>query len=215
MTTVGIIGSGHIGSNVARAAIAAGHDVVISNSRGPESLTELVAELGPNARAATVADAAASGELVLVAIPLGKIGGLSAKHFADKIVIDANNYYPQRDGHIAALDSNESTVSELLQAQLPDARVVKGFNNIRASDIPADGMPTGSENRRALPIASNDADAMVQVGMFFDSIGFDAVPIGDLSQSWLVERDTPAYVTHTNVFELHDLIAHTTRVQQI
>ena len=215
MTTVGIIGSGHIGSNVARAAIAAGHDVVISNSRGPESLTELVAELGPKARAATAADAAASGDLVLVAIPLGKIGGLNASDFAGKVVIDANNYYPQRDGHIAALDSNELTVSELLQQQLPDARVVKGFNNIRATDIPADGMPAGSENRRALPIASNDADAMVQVGVFFNSIGFDAVPIGDLSQSWLVERDTPAYVTRTNVFELHELIAETTRVQQV
>ena len=165
MTTIGIIGAGHIGSNVAKAAIAAGYDVVISNSRGPESLTDLVAELGPKARAATTADAAASGDLVLVAIPLGKIGGLNASDFAGKIVIDANNYYPQRDGRIAALDSNESTVSELLQAQLPDARVVKGFNNIGATDIPTDGLPAGSENRRALPIASNDADAMVQVGV--------------------------------------------------
>ena len=215
MTTIGIIGAGHIGSNVAKAAIAAGYEVVISNSRGPETLTVLVAELGPEARAATAADAAASGDLVLVAIPLGKIGGLNAADFAGKIVIDANNYYPQRDGRIAALDSNALTVSELLQAQLPDARVVKGFNNIGAKDIPIDGMPAGSENRRALPIASNDADAMVQVGEFFDSIGFDAVPIGDLSQSWVVERDTPAYVTRTNVFELHELIAETVRVQQV
>ena len=215
MTTIGIIGSGNIGSNVARAAIAAGHDVVISNSRGPESLADLVAELGPMARAGSTADAAASGDLVLVAIPLGKIGGLDPAPFADKIVIDANNYYPQRDGHIAALDSNESTVTELLQEQLPEARVVKGFNNIGARDIPVDGLPEGTENRRALPIAGNDADAMVQVAQFLDSLGFDAVPIGDLSQSWLVERDTPAYVKRTTVAELHELLARTSRVQQV
>lgn len=213
MTTLGIIGSGNIGSNVARAAIAAGHTVVISNSRGPASLGDLVAELGGSASAGTAADAVAA-DLVLVAIPLGKIGELDPDLFAGKLVMDANNYYPQRDGHIAPLDTNESTTSELLQAHLLGARVVKVFNNIGARDIPKDGTPAGTEDRRALPIASDYADAMVEVSQFLDSLGFDAVPIGDLSQSWRFERDTPAYVTRVNAATLRELTDNATRVQQ-
>src|SRR5271169_1568726 len=100
MTTIGIIGAGHIGSQVARLAITSGYKVVISNSRGPETLTGLVAELGPHARAASVLEAAQSGDIVVVSVPLKNYRAIPAGPLADKIVIDTNNYYPGRDGQI-------------------------------------------------------------------------------------------------------------------
>lgn len=215
MTTIGIIGAGNIGSNVARAAIAAGYDIVISNSRGPETLADLVAELGPKATAATAEAAAASGDLVLVAVPLGKLQGVPVEPLAGKIVMDANNYYPQRDGRIEALDTNASTTSELLQAHLPQSRVVKAFNNIYAKQIVTDATPAGTPNRRALPIAGNDPAAREQVAQFLTAIGFDAVDLGPLSESWKVERDTPAYTVRANADELRELTANVERVQQV
>ena len=215
MTTIGIIGAGNIGSNVARAAIAAGYDVVIANSRGPETLADLIAELGPRARAATAEEAASAGDFALVAVPLGKIASVPVEPLAGKTVLDANNYYPQRDGRIAALDTNESTTSELLQQHLPASHVVKAFNNISATHIPRDGLPAGTPDRRALPIAGNDEGAKREATAFLDAIGFDAVDLGPLSESWRVERDTPAYVKRTTASELRELTANTDRVQQV
>lgn len=214
MTTIGIIGAGNIGSNVAQAAIAAGHDVVIANSRGPESLSELVSQLGPQARAATVAEAATAGELVLVAIPLKSIGHLPVEPLTGKIVMDANNYYPQRDGRIDALDTNASTTSELLQQHLPAARVVKAFNNIPARQIVTDGKPGGTLDRRALPVYGDDAAAKDAVIALLDEIGFDGIDLGALEDSWRVERDTPTYVTYTTADELRRGVAETERVSQ-
>ncbi|WP_084105477.1 NADPH-dependent F420 reductase [Demequina sp. NBRC 110056] len=214
MTTIGIIGSGNIGSNVARAAIAHEYEVVIANSRGPESLSDLVKELGDAASAGTVDEAVHAGELVLVAIPLKAIGDLPVAPFEDKVVMDANNYYPQRDGRIPALDTNASTTSELLQEHLPHSHVVKAFNNIPAKDIPRDGQPSGDDDRRALPIAGNDHAAKVRVAEFLDTLGYDALDLGDLSESWKVERDTPSYVKRTTLDELKELTADVERVQQ-
>src|SRR5919199_2309701 len=135
MTTIGLIGSGHIGSTVARLAVDAGHDVVLSNSRGPDTLTDLVDQLGPHARAATAAEAAAAGDLVVVTVPLKAYTSVPVEPLAGKIVLDTNNYYPQRDGHIAELDDESTTTSELLARQLPGAKVVKAFNHIGAADI--------------------------------------------------------------------------------
>ena len=127
MATIGLIGAGQIGSQLARLAVAHGYNVVISNSRGPETLTPLVAELGPRARAATAVDAAKAGDIVVVTIPLKNYPTVPVEHLAGKIVIDTNNYYPQRDGHIAELDNESTTTSELLQAHLPRSKVVKAF----------------------------------------------------------------------------------------
>ena len=215
MTTLGIIGAGHIGSNVAKAAIAAGYEVVISNSRGPESLTNLIEELGPKARAATAHDAAAAADFALVAVPLGKYQGVPVGPLAGKTVLDANNYYPQRDGRIAALDANESTVSELLQAHLPQSFVVKAFNNIGAAQIPTDGLAAGNANRRALPIAGNDEASKQDAAAFISSLGYDAVDLGPLSESWRVERDTPSYGRRNTATELRELTSDVERVQQV
>ena len=143
MTTIGLIGSGNIGSTVARLAVDAGHDVVLSNSRGPETLTDLVGELGPRARAATAAEAAAAGDIVVVTVPLKAYREVPVEPLRGKIVIDTNNYYPQRDGQIAELDDESTTSSELLQAHLPESHVVKAFNNIYFGHLGSLQRPAG------------------------------------------------------------------------
>src|SRR3954463_10004909 len=153
MTTIGLIGSGHIGGTVARLAVDAGHDVVLSNSRGPETLADLVDQLGPRARAATAADAAAAGDVGVVTIPLKADPEARVEPLRGKVVIDTNNYYPERDGHIAELDDESTTVSELLQKHLPESRVVKAFNNIYFSHLARLQRPSGHPERSVLPIA--------------------------------------------------------------
>ena len=211
MTTIGIIGAGRIGSQVARAAIAHGYDVVISNSRGPETLGDLVAELGPKATAATPAEAGAAGDFVVVTVPLKAYQSIPVEPLADKVVIDTNNYYFERDGHIESLDSKQATVSGLLQQHLPTSRVAKGFNHIGSADITTDGTPAGTENRRALATASDFDDAAQLVTDLYDEFGFDTVNIGPLSDSWRVERDRPAYGIRQNARELAENLAKAER----
>ena len=211
MTTIGIIGAGHIGSQVARKAVELGYDVVISNSRGPETLTELVTELGPRARAATPADAAAAGDFAVVTVPLKNYRDIPVEPLAGKVVIDTNNYYWERDGRIPALDNGDATTSGLLQAHLPESKVAKGFNHIMAKEIGTDGAPAGTANRRALATASDYPEAAELVTRFYDEFGFDTVNIGPLSESWRVERDRPAYVVRQNAAELTENLARAPR----
>jgi predicted dinucleotide-binding enzyme len=206
--TIGWIGAGHIGSQLARLAVRNGYDVVVSNSRGPETLKELVSELGPRARASTAREAAEAGDIVVVTIPLKNIGDLPPAPLAGKIVIDTNNYYPQRDGQIAELDEERTTTSELLQRHLPKSKVVKAFNHIYAAELTTHGQPAGTPNRRALAIAGNDAEAKRVVTQLIDQFGFDVVDIGPLSDSWRIQRDTPGYGPRRTAEELRrDLAA--------
>jgi len=208
MATIGIIGAGHIGSQLAHLAVSTGHDVVIANSRAPDTLAGLVKELGPRARADTPEGAARAGEMVVVTIPLKAYRSVPVQPLAGKIVIDTNNYYPQRDGHIPELDNETSTTSELLQAHLPSSRVVKAFNHIYAADLSRHRQKPGTPNRRALAIAGNDAAAKAQVAQLIDSFGFDVVDIGPLNESWRIQRDTPGYGPRRNAEELRrDLAA--------
>jgi len=193
MTTIGLIGSGHIGSALARLAVAAGHDVVLSNSRGPETLADLVAELGPNARAGTAYEAAEAGEIVVVTIPLKSYREVPVEPLRGKVVVDTNNYYPQRDGQIAELDDESTTVSELLQAHLPESRVVKAFNNINYAMLRDLARPAGDPERSVLAIAGDDADAKAVAARFIEEIGYDAHDVGPLSEGWRYQRDEPAY----------------------
>lgn len=201
MTRIGLIGAGNIGSQLARAAVANGYDVTISNSRGPETLTDLVAELGERAQAGTAADAAAA-DLVVLTIPLKAVTSFPSDFLDGKTVIDTNNYYPQRDGNIAELDSEETTTAEITQAHFPGAKIVKAFNHIYASALTEDGQPAGSENRRALIVAGDHAAAKGEVAAFIDAIGFDVVDLGPLSEGWRLQRDTPAYGPRRNADEL-------------
>jgi 8-hydroxy-5-deazaflavin:NADPH oxidoreductase len=193
MTTIGFIGSGHIGSTLARLAVDAGYDVVVSNSRGPETLSDLVAGLGPQARAATSVEAAEAGDIVVVTIPLGHLEQVPAEPLAGKVVIDTCNYYPQRDGAISALDDNEITSSGLVQQHLPQSRVVKAFNNIYFEHLGSMQRPAGAPDRNTLMIAGDDAAAKQTVAEFIDAIGYDVFDIGSLADSWRFQRDQPAY----------------------
>lgn len=211
MTTVGIIGAGNIGSALARGLVDRGYDVVISNSRGPATLIDLVASLGPRARAAAVEEAASAGEWVIVTVPMKAIDELPADALAGKIVVDTNNYYWERDGRIAELDEKRSTTSGMLQERLPRSTVAKGFNHIRADQILTDGAPAGTEGRRALATASDAEEGVAFVTALYDEFGFDTVSAGPLSESWRVERDQPAYVVAQNAEELRQNLARAER----
>jgi predicted dinucleotide-binding enzyme len=193
MTTVGFIGSGSIGGTVARLAVAAGLDVVLSNSRGPQTLAELVGELGPKARAGTVAEAAAAGDLVVLSVPFKAHTELPVERLAGKVVLDTDNYYPQRDGHFAELDEGKLTSAELEQRHLGTAKVVKVFNNIYFRHLGSLPRPAGAADRTALIIAGDDAEAKQAATAFLDAIGYDAVDAGALADSWRFEPGQPAY----------------------
>jgi hypothetical protein len=207
MTTIGLIGAGHIGSQIARLAVANNYNVVISNSRGPETLSALVAELGPSARAATAVDAAKAGDIVVVSVPLKNYRSVPVEPLAGKVVIDTNNYYPQRDGHIPELDNESTTTAELLQAHLPSSKVVKAFNHIYAAALTTDGQPAGTKNRRALVIAGNDREAKARVSHLIDQFGFDTVDAGPLKEGWRIQRDTPGYGPRRTTEELRKDLA--------
>lgn len=200
--TIGFIGAGHIGSQLARLAVAHGHDVVISNSRGPATLSGLVAELGPRARAGTPDEAGRAGDMVVVTIPLKNYRSVPVAPLAGKVVIDTNNYYPERDGHIVDLDNESTTTAELLQSHLPSSKVVKAFNHIPAPALTTEGQPAGTPGRRAIVIAGDDDAAKAAVARFIDQIGFDVVDAGPLREGWRIQRDTPGYGPRRTADEL-------------
>lgn len=191
---IGIIGSGNIGAAVARMATTAGLAVVISNSRGPATLADLVAELGDTAIADTVAGAAARAEVVVVAVPLAAYSSLAPQMLAGKVVIDAMNYYPDRDGPMPELTGSGLSSSEFLQRQWPGAQVVKALNNVDAVRLPLLPRPAGRPDRTALPVSADDAGAMATVIEVLDRIGFDTLSLGSLSESWRSQPGTPIYV---------------------
>ncbi|WEH12574.1 NAD(P)-binding domain-containing protein [Streptomyces sp. VNUA24] len=191
--TLGFIGSGSIGTSLARLAIAAGIDVVLSNSRGPETLAATVADLGDRARAATPEEAARAGDLVVVSIPLAPYRSLPAPALAGKVVLDTINYYPMRDGHFEALDSGRVTTSELVQEHLAGAKLVKAFNNIGDVHITTLARPAGAADRTALPIAGDDPQAKASAADLIGRLGFDTVDAGPLTESWRFEPETDPY----------------------
>jgi len=182
-----------IGGTLATLAVDAGYNVVLSNSRGPETLQDLAAELGPLCRPATWAEAAEAGDLVVVSTPVKAYAGLPAGPFAGKPVMDTGNYYPERDGQLAELDSGALTSSELLAQLLPGASVVKVFNNIFFQHLKNLARPAGAADRSYLPIAGDDAAAKAAVTAFLDAIGYGAVDAGSLADGWRHQPGTPAY----------------------
>lgn len=213
--TLGLIGAGHIGSQLARLAVAHGHDVVLSNSRGPDSLQALIAELGPHACAGTPEEAARAGDIVVVTVPLKAIDTVPVAPLAGKIVIDTNNYYPQRDGHIPELDDESTTTAELLQRHLPSSRVVKAFNHIQAAHLTEHALPTDAPHRRALVIAGDDAEAKARVTQLIDQFGFDVVDAGPLAEGWRIQRDTPGYGPRRTADQLRGDLAAAKRYREM
>lgn len=216
MATIAIIGAGNVGSQVARAAVRAGHQVVLANSRGGAGLEPLVAELGADARAAgTVADATEHADVVVVAMPIHSYASLPADAFAGRIVVDTGNYYPAWNGDIAELDDESTTTSEILQRLLPGASVVKALNNLGAADVTTTGSPAGTEGRRALAMAGDDTDAKRVVQDLLDGFGFDVVDAGPLSEGWRFQRDLPAYGIRHTAAGMRDALARAVRYRDL
>ncbi len=204
--TFGFIGSGHIGQAVAECAIRLGYDVVMSNSRSPDTLKAVVAKLGPKAKAAWNKDVAKQSDVIVVCPPLFALSKLPTAGTEGKIIIDTMNYYPSRDGNIKELDEKRTTTSEMTQKHFPKAYVVKAFNCIPAFAIPTDNYPAGDPDRRALPIAGDDAKAKAFVKEFMDKIGFDVLDAGPLKEGFRFENGTPAYVRRVGLKELEKLV---------
>jgi 8-hydroxy-5-deazaflavin:NADPH oxidoreductase len=213
--TVGFIGAGKIGSALARHFVATGRQVVLSNSRDPRTLDGLVSELGEPARAATPAEAAAAGDVVVVAVPVKAYPSMPVDPLAGKVVLDTGNYYPARDGQIPELDEESSTSTELLQRHLPSSDVVKAFNAITAKHLATQAQPPGTEGRRALPIAGDDRDAKDLVTSLVDQIGFDVVDVGPLTQGWRFQPRTWAYLVPLTTGELSEALARARRYRDL
>ncbi|WP_235501008.1 NADPH-dependent F420 reductase [Agreia sp. Leaf244] len=214
MSTIAVIGTGRVGLGFAEAAVAAGHRVVLANSRGPETLTDAVTSLGASAVADTVDGAADRADMVLLAVPLHSYADLPASALDERIVMDAGNYYTDWSGHIAELDDESTTTSERFQGMFPSARVVKAFNSIYAEDIAVDARPLGGD-RRALPVAGDDEGAKQAVTDLIESIGFDVVDAGALSEGWRFQRGTDAYVVPLNRDELISALQHARRYRDM
>ena len=195
MTTVALIGSGNIGSAIARLVVAAGYQVVLSNSRDPSTLADIVAELGAQSSAATSTQAAAAGDIIVVTVPVKAFPDLPAAAMAGKTVIDTCNYGPERDGHLPELDNNTLTSSELLQRYVPDAAIVKAFNNIYYQHLLSLGRPPGAADRTYLPIAGDSPRAKAAVVAFLDSLGYGVVDAGALADSWRQATGSPVWGT--------------------
>lgn len=206
---IGIIGAGFVGRAIGKLAVKAGHQVMLSNSRGPHTLFSL--RHGVGAEVGTVEDAAKFGEIIVIAIPFSAYRSVPADLLAGKIVLDTNNYYPDRDGRIAELDAFETTTSEMLAKHLPQSRIVKAFNAITMNDLETDGRPGGSAERRALPLSGDDADAKAVAMRLYEEFGFDAVDAGKLSEGYRFERATPAYCVPLTKLQLQQTLAQTTR----
>jgi predicted dinucleotide-binding enzyme len=193
MATLGLIGSGNIGSTLARLAVDAGLDVVLSNSRGPQTLSDLVAELGSRARAGTPSQAAEAGDWVVVTIPYSAIGAVPLEPLVGKTVIDTGNYWGPRDGAIPELDAKERTDSEVFQRHLAGAYVVKAFNNINYEHLVALPRPVDAADRTTLPIAGNDSDAKKHAAELLSLLGYDFLDMGPLTESWRSQVGNPAF----------------------
>ncbi|MEV6172924.1 NAD(P)-binding domain-containing protein [Streptomyces sp. NPDC051954] len=191
---IGIIGAGNIGGNLTRRLTALGHDVSVANSRGPQTLTELAEETG--ATPVTVQEAARDAEIVVITVPTRAVSALPAgllDEAADGLaVIDTNNYYPTRDGRIAAIEDEGLTESRWTERNIGHP-VIKAFNGTYAQDILDRPRPAGDPDRLALPVAGDDEAAKRKIRALIDDLGFDTVDAGGIDDSWRQQPDSPVY----------------------
>ncbi len=227
MTTIGILGAGQAGATLARIATTAGYDVVIANSRGPETLQRLVTELGPRARAASAAEAAAAADFAFTAFPYAPGDLLPVQELAGKVVIDNNNYMVWRDGNFPEVDAGLKTIHELRQEQLPASKIVQAFNHVQFHErfhlrVPSDALPAimrlarpaGAPDRKALAVSSDYPDAVELVTRFYDDLGFDAVDNSPLSESWRSGPGTPVWRQGVDGQSREELIRNLQRAQR-
>jgi len=192
--TIGFIGTGLIGSALARLSVAAGFNVILSNSRGTESLNPLIEELGSSAKAGSNIDETISAsDIVIAPLPLEYYKILPTEKLAGKIVIDTMNYYPTDDFHIKELDDAQFTSSELVQQHLKDSKVVKAFHNVGFHHLFTDARPKSDPERTTIPIAGDNDYAKQVVANLIAALGYDTIDTGSLKESWRIEPGTPIY----------------------
>ncbi|SEB35385.1 hypothetical protein SAMN04489806_0064 [Paramicrobacterium humi] len=224
MTTIGVLGAGQAGATFARAAVGAGYDIVIANSRGPHTLRSLIEDLGSRARAGTAAEAAAAADVAFLAFPYSPSHELPAQELAGKIVIDNNNYMAWRDGNFPEVDSGAATIQELRQRQLPCAKIVKAFSHIQFHErIPARvpderiaallrlARPRGDADRKALIVSSDYPDAVAFVTRLYDDLGFDTVDNSPLAESWRSAPGTPMWAASVDGQSRDELVQNLRR----
>ena len=199
---IGIIGAGNIGATAARLFAEAGHEVVLSNSRGPETLSDIVQGIGGPVRAATVEEAADFGDVVLEAIPFGRYKDLPADHLAGKIVIDASNYHAGRDGE---MDLTGWGSSEVLADYLSDSRIVKAFNTMYFETLATGGDPS-DDHRLVLFVAGDDAAAKAVVSRLIEEIGFAPEDTGSLKDGRGQQPGSPIYNVKLNSGQARDAL---------
>jgi len=217
---IGIIGAGFVGRAIAKLAIQAGHQVMLSNSRDPRTLFSLKPMIG--CETGTAAEAARFGQVVVIAVPLTALEQLPAAELQGKTVLDAVNYYPERDGEIEELLTGRISSSERLARLLPNSRITKAFNAIRMTDLETQGVPAGDAHRRAIPLAGDahrraiplagdDREGKAIAMALYEAFGFDAVDAGALAEGWRFERATPAYCVALNREQLITTLKETPR----
>jgi predicted dinucleotide-binding enzyme len=203
---IGIIGAGNIGGTLARLFADAGHEVVLSNSRGPDTLRH---EEGDGVSAGTVEEAAEHGEIVVLAIPFGAYSEMPVDELSDTTVIDATNYYPGRDGTFSELDSASTTSTELIARHLDGSRLVKAFNTMDAGTLEEDARRSGDHRRFVIFVASDDEGAKRQVMELVDEVGFDPIDTGTLAEGGRVQQPgSPVYGAELTNPEAREALGH-------
>ncbi|MBM7505481.1 NADPH-dependent F420 reductase [Agromyces aurantiacus] len=204
---IGIFGAGKVGTALARLLVDAGYEVVLTGSPRQTALELLVGVVAPGARVASPDELVAAADLIIVAVPFGKVGTVPWASFEGKVVVDATNYWPPVDGHIAEIDADERSTSEIHAALNTGARVVKSLNHLGYHDMEDDAMPAGSPLRRALAVVGDDPEARRAVARVIDDLGFDAVDGGALANGRALEPGHPAFGRELSAAELSALLA--------
>jgi hypothetical protein len=190
---LGIVGAGKIGTAVARAAVAGGYDVAISGSGAAERIALIVEVLAPGARAVTTDDVVGDADLIVLAVPMHRFRGLPPDLFADKILVDAMNYWEEIDGVDEELATAPMGTSVVVEQQFPSARVVKSLNHLGYFKFDQARRPPGAPDRLALAAAGNDPDAVAEVMRLIDRLGFDAVDAGPLQAGVALQPGGPVF----------------------
>ena len=199
---IGVIGSGRLGTALARQLLKAGYEVRIANSRGPESLELLLSVLLPGAVATIVDEAVVKSDIVILAIPSHQYTSLEPAIFKGKVVVDAMNYWSPTEGVIPEFVNEQDGTSEFIQSYLPAAKVVKSLNHVAYNELEEHNLPKGDPKRRAIALAGDDEPAKKQVAALIDAIGFDAVDLGALSAGKKFQPDTPLFNARYTAKEL-------------